>query len=96
MASRSRLLSDEHTLGQQSEMPKRRRLLSEMEAALSPQTNACSVEDVLQLLKLLYAVSSDGSMDNNLLGTRALSVLMSLNVLYLTCVCVVQGSTWRN
>ena len=50
------------------EMPKRRRLLSEIEAPLSPQPNACSVEDVLQLLQLLYAVSKDSSMDSNLLG----------------------------
>ena len=63
------MLSDELSQYPQHEAPKRRRLLSEMEAPVSLQPNACSVEDVLQLMQLLYAVSSDASMDNNLLGT---------------------------
>ena len=48
--------------------PKRRRLLSELEAPTSLQPHACSVDDVLQLLQLLYAISKDSSMDSNLLG----------------------------
>lgn len=50
------------------EAPKRRRLLSEMEAPLTTEANACTVEDILQLLQVLYAVSNDSKMESNLLG----------------------------
>ena len=46
---------------------KRRRLLSECEAPLSDR-NVCSVDDVLQLLQLLYAIANDSSLEANLLG----------------------------
>ncbi len=36
-----------------------RRLLSEVDTSLVSDSSACSVEDVLQLLQLLYAVSQD-------------------------------------
>ena len=48
---------------------RRRRLLSEMDAPLSSDINACTVEDVLQLLQLLYAISRDTmAQQNNILN----------------------------
>ena len=47
---------------------RRRRLLSEAEAPIVPDSNACSVEDVLQLLQLLYAISRDTTVDNSIMG----------------------------
>ena len=52
---------------------RRRRLLSEMDAPLSADNNACSVEDVLQLLQLLYAISRDTTSDqSNILGEKSI------------------------
>ena len=45
----------------------RQRLLSEQEAP-ALESSACSVEDVLRLLQLLYAISRDGNIENNTQG----------------------------
>lgn len=52
-----------------TEANRRRRLLSESEAPIAADSNACSVEDVLQLLQLLYAISRDTDIDSNITGT---------------------------
>ena len=54
---------------------KRQRLLSETEAPTSTDNNACSVEDVLRLLQLLYAISRDGNIENNITGTAILNYI---------------------
>lgn len=41
----------------------RRRLLSEMDASVGGDSSACSVDDVLQLLQLLFAISQDGAVE---------------------------------
>ena len=47
----------------------RRRLLSEADTSFATaDPAACSVDDVLQLLQLLYAVANDSSVDNNANG----------------------------
>lgn len=45
---------------------RRHRLLSENDGWLGDHMHACSVEDVLRLLQLLYAISRDGSIQNNI------------------------------
>ena len=77
---------------------RRRRLLSEIEAPLAADSNACSVEDVLQLLQLLYAVSRDTSAieHNNMLGKYSTSrrqlilhseLMMMLSIMF-SCHCL--------
>lgn len=44
----------------------RKRLLSDVDRLLLPESAACSVEDVLQLLQMLFAISQDASIDKNL------------------------------
>ncbi len=48
---------------------KRQRLLSETDAPFTTDSNACSVEDVLRLLQLLYAISRDANIESNISGT---------------------------
>ena len=47
------------------------RLLSEADVPSSADINACSVEDVLRLLQLLYAISRDGNIKSNITGSIA-------------------------
>ncbi|KAK2190392.1 hypothetical protein NP493_82g04009 [Ridgeia piscesae] len=44
-----------------------RHILCEADAPKSTEPEACSVNDVLQLLQLLYAISRDGAIENNLI-----------------------------
>jgi len=45
-----------------------RHILCEADAPKSTESEACSVNDVLQLLQLLYAISRDGAIENNLIS----------------------------
>lgn len=58
--------------GPQEGRSTRQRLLSEQEAA--HESSACSVEDVLRLLQLLYAISRDGNIENNLQENAQLNI----------------------
>ena len=59
--------ADRHEMASSAAV-KRQRLLSETEAPTTTDSNACSVEDVLRLLQLLYAISRDGNIENNITG----------------------------
>ena len=68
---------------------RRNRLLSENELPQLNDLTACSVEDVLRLLQLLYAIARDANIQNNALGkwsTDAHFVCSLNNVIHIVSV----------